>query len=94
MKKEAVGATQNQQEYQTFYDVMGGWRWGGFGNMATTTVQDYKVGTLVVDMYDARNKHLIWRGSASDTLSKDPEHNEKNLGKAVDKMFKKFPPNK
>ena len=25
----AVGATQNLQEYQTFYDGMGGWRWGG-----------------------------------------------------------------
>lgn len=90
----AVGATQNQQEYQTFYDGMGGWRWGGFGNMATTTVQNYKIGTLVVDMYDASNKHLIWRGAASETLSKDPEHNEKNLDKAVDKMFKKFPPKK
>ncbi len=90
----AVGATQNQQEYQTFYDGMGGWRWGGFGNMATTTVQNYKIGTLAVDMYDASNKRLIWRGSASDTLSKDPEHNEKNLDKAVDKMFKKFPPKK
>jgi hypothetical protein len=89
----AVGGTRNQQEYQTFYDGMGGWRWGGFGE-TTTTVQNYKVGTLVLDMYSANDKHLIWRSVASDTLSDKPEHNEKTLEKSVEKMFKKFPPKK
>jgi hypothetical protein len=88
-----VGSAENQKEYQTFYDGMGGWRWGGFGNESTTTVNNYQVGTLVLDMYDNKGKQLIWRGTASDTLSKNPEHNEKTLDKAVDKMFKKFPPN-
>jgi hypothetical protein len=89
----AVGATHNQQEYNTFYDGMGGgWGWGGFGE-ETTTTQNYRVGSLVVDMYNAGNKHLVWRGVSSDTLSDNAEHNEKNLDKAIDKMFKKFPPN-
>lgn len=88
----AVGSARNQQEYQTFYDGLGGgWRWGGFGN-ATTTVQNYKVGTLVLDMYDASNKQLIFRGTATDTLSENPEKNENKLEKSVDKMLKKFPP--
>jgi hypothetical protein len=90
----AVGAAKNQQEYQTFYDGLGGgWRWGGFGE-TTTTVQNYRVGTLVVDLYQANSKQLIWRGTSSNTLSNNTEHNEKDLDKAVDKMFKKFPPNK
>ena len=88
----AVGSAQNQQEYQTFYDGLGGWRWGGFGTEATTTVQNYKVGTLVLDMYEAKDKRLIWRGTSSETLSDKPEKNEKQLEKAVDKMFKDFPP--
>jgi hypothetical protein len=87
----AVGATHNQQEYTTFYDGMGGWRWHGIGE-ATTTVDTYKVGTLVVDLYDASNKQLVFRGTSSNTLSDKPENNEKSLDKAVDKMFKKFPP--
>ncbi|MGB7730608.1 MAG: DUF4136 domain-containing protein [Candidatus Acidiferrum sp.] len=91
----AVGAAKSQQEYQTFYDGLGGgWGWGGFGDMSTTTVQNYRVGTLVIDMYDGNSKHLIWRGVSSDTLSNNSQHNEKDLDKAVDKMFKKFPPNK
>ena len=91
----AIGTTQTQRSLQTFYDGFGGgWRWRGFGGMgeATTTEQDYKEGTLVVDMYDAKTKQLIWRGSAEDTLSNKAEKNEKNLDKGVAKMFKKFPP--
>jgi Domain of unknown function (DUF4136) len=91
----AIKTTQTQRSLQTFYDGFGGgWRWRGFGGMgeATTTEQDYKEGTLVVDMYDAKTKRLIWRGSAEDTLSDKAAKNEKNLDKGVAKMFKKFPP--
>jgi hypothetical protein len=59
---------------------------------ATTTEQDYKEGTLVVDLYDANSKQLIWRASAEDTLSDKASKNEKNLDKGVAKMFKGFPP--
>jgi hypothetical protein len=91
----AIATTHTQKTLQTFYDGMGGgWRWRGFGGMgeATTTEQDYKEGTLLVDIYDAKTKHLIWRGSAEDTVSNNADKNEKNLNKGVAKMFKKFPP--
>ena len=93
----AIKTTQIQRTLNTFYDGMGGgWGWRGFGGMgfgeATTTEQDYKEGTLVVDMYDAKTKQLIWRGSAEDTLSDKAEKNKKNLDKGVAKMFKDFPP--
>ena len=93
----AIKTTQTQRSLQTFYDGFGGgWGWrrfggGGFGE-STTTEQDYKEGTLVVDMYDAKTKQLIWRSSAEDMLSNKAEKNEKNLDKGVAKMFKKFPP--
>ena len=93
----AIKTSQTQRTLQTFYDGLGGgWGWrrfggGGFGD-ATTTEQDYKVGTLVIDFYDAKTKQLIWRGSAQDTLSDKATQNEKNLDKGVAKMFKAFPP--
>src|SRR5262249_57184338 len=81
----AVGATQEEKEYQTFYDGLGpGWFWRGFGDQATTTVVTYRVGTLVLDMYDTKTHKLIWRGTASDTLSKKPEKNEDKLEKSVE----------
>ena len=89
----AIEMTKNQQTLNTFYDGFGGgWRWGGgFGN-ATTTVDNYKVGTLIVDLFDANSKQIIWRGSSSDTLSDKSDKNIKNLDKGVQKMFDHYPP--
>ena len=91
----AIETTQNQRTLNTFYDGFGGgWRWrgaGGFGT-ATTTVDNYQVGTLIVDLFDAHTKTLLWRGSSSDTLSDKSDKNIKNLDKGVQKMFDRFPP--
>jgi hypothetical protein len=91
----AIETTQNQQTLDTFYNAFGGGRrWGGFGGFgdATTTVETYKVGTLVVDLFDAKTEKVIWRSSSSDTLSDNADKNTKNLGKGVNKMFQHFPP--
>jgi hypothetical protein len=92
----AIGTTNIQRSLDTFYNGFGGggWRWRGFGGygMSTTTERDYKEGTLVVDMFDAESRQLVWRGNAEDMLSGNPDKNEKKLDKAVAKMFKKFPP--
>ena len=93
----ALEMTRNQQTLNTFYDGFGGgWGWrrfggGGFGE-ATTTTETYKVGALVIDLFDAKTKQLIWRGTSSDTLSNNSDKNIKNLDKGVEKMFKQFPP--
>jgi hypothetical protein len=89
----AIGATQTQTTLQTYYNGpgWGGWGWGGFGT-ATTVPEQYKEGTLVVDMFDPGTKQLLWRGVAQDTVSQKASKNTKNLDKAVDKMFKNFPP--
>jgi hypothetical protein len=43
-------------------------------------------------MFDAQTNKLVWRGSASDTLSNKSDKNIKNLDKGVQKMLKNFPP--
>jgi hypothetical protein len=89
----AHAATKQERTLNTFYNGFGGgWRWGGgFGN-TTTTVDTYEIGTLVVDIFDAKTKEAIWRGTSSKTLSGNPQKNAENLNKAVVEMFKKFPP--
>ena len=90
----AFGRVRNEQTLNTFYDGLGGgWRWGGFGE-STTTVENTPVGSLVVDIFDSSTKKLVWRGTATDTLSEKPDKNEKKLEKAVGEMFKHFPPSK
>ncbi len=88
----AFGATQNQQSIDTFYDGFGGgWFWRGFGD-STSEVINTPVGTLMVDLFDGRSKHLVWRANSSETLSGSPDKNEKKLEHDVADMFKHFPP--
>ena len=92
------GATETKHSLNTFYSGGGyaGYGWGGYGGMgmgsSTTTTSEYTVGTLVVDIYRANDKALIWRGIATDELKAKPEKREKQLAKATDKLLKDFPP--
>lgn len=64
-------------------------RWAGSGTVRVDTI---RIGQLVVDVYDAASKELLWRGAVSDTVSDNAGKNEKKLNDAVAKLFKEFPP--
>jgi hypothetical protein len=73
----AIEMKRSHDTVNTFYDNVGGgwggWGWRGFGSdgfgESTTTTETYQTGTLIVDLFDAKSKNLVWRGSATDTLS-------------------------
>jgi len=87
-------ATQTKHTYETLYDGWGGWgRWQRRGpGSATTFVEDYQVGTVVVDIFDAGTKQAIWHGVATDALSDHATTNAKITQDAITKMFGEFPP--
>src|SRR5579863_1069151 len=90
----AVGSVKNEQRLETFYDGFGGgWYWRGFGDgLATTTVENVPVGSLMVDIFDSKTKKLVWRATEEKAVSGDPEKNAKKLQQIIGEMFKKFPP--
>lgn len=89
----AIEMTKNERTLNTFYNNLGGgWRWGGGFGTSTTTVDTYTVGTLVVDLFDASTKDIIWRGFATDTFSNNSDKNIKAVDRSVQKMFAHFPP--
>ena len=65
-----------------------GWGWGGPGAMIDTYLQ----GTLIVDLYDAKTRKMVWRGVATDTVSDNTSKNTEHIDKAVGKMFETYPP--
>jgi len=93
-------AIDQEKQWNSYSTGGGGWGWGGWAgwgggmNTTTTTSSTITVGTLNVDMYDAAAKQQIWRGAASKTLGsgKNPEKVQKNINKAMEKLFKKYPP--
>ena len=78
-----------KEERSAMTTGMGGLRMGGMGRIDPIVEN---VGTLVVDLSDGSQKKLMWRGTATDTLSDKSDKNSKKIDKAVEKLFKKYPP--
>lgn len=87
----AMEMTRTQQMHVSYDGITGGSGWVP-GPGAIEDTETYKVGTLVVDLFDTKTKQLLWRGSSTDTLSNKSDKKIKNLDKGVEKMFKGFPP--
>ena len=96
----AVGTEKQFTSYNTGWGYGPGWGGGWYGasgmNSTTTygSTSTIYVGQLDISMYDPATKQLVWRGVASKTLDPKakPEKKDKNIGKAVQKLLKNFPP--
>ena len=68
------------------------WYWDPYwgGGSTTTTVRTYTQGTFIIDIWDAKEGTIVWRGTAVAAVSENPEKNLKKMEKAVRKMVKKW----
>jgi hypothetical protein len=74
---------------ETSYSAMGMRGFGG--GMGTITPEQNVIGTMIVDLYDAKNKSLLWRGMAENTLNSNGNKNQQMVQKAITKMFNQWP---
>jgi hypothetical protein len=70
--------TTRQMNFVGYYDVAG-------------TLETYTTGALTIYMLDATSNNLIWKATSTGVLSDVREQNDKNMDRAVRKMFKHFP---
>lgn len=92
-----VGQEKQYTSFDTGYPYGPGWGggwYGGGGGMTTGTTTTIYIGQLAFDFYSTSPKELVWRGVASKTIDTEakPEKQQKNLTKAVEKLFKNYPP--
>ena len=93
-------AFDKQKDISTYSSGYGGgygpygWGWGGGMQTSTTQVRDILVGTLVVDLADAKKSQLAWRGMAVKEVQTQasPEKRDKSINEAMKKIFKNYPP--
>ena len=66
---------------------LGGERWG------LARIEPVLVGSLGVDISDARTNAIVWRSVASSDIgtTDKPESRDRKIAKATDKMFKTLP---
>jgi hypothetical protein len=67
-----------------------GWGWGGYGG---GYAYEWLVGTLTVDMQDAKTGELLWRGLDTHTVhqSSKPAKRDRRVYDEVKDVFKHFP---
>jgi hypothetical protein len=70
------------------YVGYGGWMYGGSG----TTITAYDEGTLVVDLIDAKNDELIFKGIAKVDMKEMKDDKVEMLDYILTEMFNGFPP--
>ena len=68
--------------------------YGGWGPGGGVDVYQYKEGTLLIDIIDAKSKQLIWRGAGTGTVDPDAptEKREQRLNNAIAKIMANYPP--
>ena len=91
-----VDATQDKQEFASFYDGLGDYSWQrpwGSGFMdSQATLQDIPLNTLVIDMYDTKTHKLLWRGTVTEPVGGSEDKKDNAIDKAVTLLIGKYPP--
>ena len=93
-------AFDKQQDISSYSSGYGGgygpygWGWGGGMSTTTTQVRDILMGTLVIDLADARKGQIAWRGMGVKEVQTqaNPEKRDKSINEAVKKILKNYPP--
>ena len=67
----------------------GGYWEGGVGTR-TPDGFTFREGTLIIDVWDAADERLVWRGMATAAISKKPDKNEKKVMTALEKIVKEW----
>ncbi|MDJ0840873.1 MAG: DUF4136 domain-containing protein [Acidobacteriota bacterium] len=89
------GSTRDKVDVQTWNSSYYGWGyrgwaygWGG----PDVTVSEYKEGTLVIDVVNAKSNELVWRGYGTGRIKKTDRNVDERVRRAVVSILKKFPP--
>ena len=87
-KKQSATATTD------WYGAGYRYRWGGGFTTTSINVNDYMEGTIFIDFIDSNSNKLVWQGRGVGTLSPNLKaaKREKRIDKAINKIFKRYPP--
>ena len=69
-----------------------GWGWGPSLGWNQTSVSRASNGTLYIDIINAKNRELIWQGSAEGILTSDIRKKEERINEFVKSILDKYPP--
>jgi hypothetical protein len=88
--KKSYAANTNYYGYGGMYRPYAYW---GIPAASYTTVNtyNYKDGSLVIDIVDARTKKMIWQGTGNAQIDKRPKNPDETIKEVVTKILEDFP---
>ncbi|WP_255910707.1 DUF4136 domain-containing protein [Tahibacter harae] len=87
-------STREDATLNYFYQDTGwdGWHWGAHAlGMQRIELRVLRIGTLVLDVFDARTLRAIWRGVAQGYVPDSEARKDSEAMAAVQRMFRDFP---
>lgn len=91
VEQEATTTYNGGGYYGGYYGYGPRWGWGPGYSSTRVSEYEYQEGTLVVDVFDAAEKRLIWESIGVGTIDENPSNREKNIPKAVEKIMEDYP---
>jgi hypothetical protein len=87
LKDKKYVSASNNYGYGGLYRPYGYWSAGN----TTFHAYDYKDGSLMIDVVDAKKDRLVWQGTGSAEITKQPKNPDEAIGSAVTKIMNGFP---
>jgi hypothetical protein len=86
-------AVERKLEARTLYSGYNTGVWIG-PMWSETYIDEYQLGTLLIDVIEPTRKEVVWRGRAQARVQEwsSPEQREARVREAVEKVLAKFPP--
>jgi hypothetical protein len=88
---QSVTANTNYYGYGGMYHP---YYWGGGMTSSNTTysVQNYKDGSLIIDVVDVKTQKIVWEGVGNKEIDKPSKDPESAIKQAVASIMASFPP--
>ncbi len=97
-EKEAVSVSSEYYGYGGYYRPYAYGYGYGYGtgypveNTAAVNTYNYRDGTIMIDILEAKSEKLIWEGTGTAEINTKPSDPAKVIGYAVSKIMESFPP--
>ena len=88
--RRGISASTSYAGYRGFYRPYGAWG-APVAGYTTVNSYDYKDGSLVIDVIDAKMNKMIWTGTAVAELYNQPKNPEEAISATVTKIMAGYP---
>jgi hypothetical protein len=82
----------SSNNYYAYGSVYRPYAWGPGVSYSNYDVQQYKDGSLIIDIVEVESKKLIWQGIGNKEIDTPSKHPETEIPKAIESIMAEFPP--